>query len=531
MRKFILLSLIGLLILAFGATVYAQKKEEPKLDFKASGFAEMCSFWNRNVPGLNAAQTIFGASSSYTTPKETGVDSKAYNRSVGYLDYRGHLKFDAVMGKELSGTIYFEMDSTRWGDTPGGQGGKLSERGTLGYWNTDRAAIEIKNLYFDVAIPYFGIPAPMTARIGAHALSIRPQLFVYTDAMGISGGIKADPVMIQPMWFKALEGTDYTADDVDVYGLHLNAKIDAITIGTYGLYYNLNTYPIFVSETQTDSGGDTLPTALNKLSQGTQRAEMFWWGFYADGKVGPVNINFDFILDDGKVESRKTPTAKDVDYSGWASRLKVDYPWEKFNFGVVGMYATGADMKKTDATGLPGKTVAYGSAYGESRKVGSYVVPPGSEAGPVFAGYFDSVVFYAINASSSGGTGWANGVNGNTMNRGPVGGTWYAKLYGSYKLTPDYKVTLQGLYIGDTTKNGNTFGTAVKPSGVKRDDKDIGWELDLINEIQLYKNLKWVIGAGILFAGDALDMKKSSGNVNDSPDNPWQITTRLTYSF
>ena len=44
--------------------------------------------------------------------------------------------------------------------------------------------------------------------------------------------------------------------------------------------------------------------------------------------------------------------------------------------------------------------------------------------------------------------------------KGPFGGTWFAKLYGSYKVTPWYKVTLQGLYIGDTTKHGNTFGTA-----------------------------------------------------------------------
>ena len=48
------------------------------------------------------------------------------------------------------------------------------------------------------------------------------------------------------------------------------------------------------------------------------------------------------------------------------------------------------------------------------------------------------------------------------------GGLWFAKLYGAYKLTPDYKVTLQGLYIGDTTKHGDTFGTSRDITGHRR---------------------------------------------------------------
>jgi hypothetical protein len=112
-----------------------------------------------------------------------------------------------------------------------------------------------------------------------------------------------------------------------------------------------------------------------------------------------------------------------------------------------------------------------------------------------------------------------------------MGGLWWGKLYGSYKLTPEYKVTLQGLYIGDTTKNGNTWGNARKADGVTyRDDKDIGWEIDLLNEIQIYKSLKFEIALGMLFAGDAMDFNVSGAN-NDSFKNPWGVTTRLTYTF
>jgi len=131
--------------------------------------------------------------------------------------------------------------------------------------------------------------------------------------------------------------------------------------------------------------------------------------------------------------------------------------------------------------------------------------------------------------------------NYSQVSRGAFGGTWFAKLYGSVKATPWYKVTLQGLYIGDTTKHGNTFGTARKNpnvaagSQILRDDNDIGWEFDIINEIDIYKNLKLFAGAGILFAGDGLDVYNGAAAAglgrNFSPKNPWNVTWRLLYSF
>jgi hypothetical protein len=160
------------------------------------------------------------------------------------------------------------------------------------------------------------------------------------------------------------------------------------------------------------------------------------------------------------------------------------------------------------------------------------VVPPGSESGAIFG---ESIVLYScwINRGDSG---IGDTLNYNKMSRGPIGGTWLAKLYASAKLTPWYKVTLQGMYIGDTTKNGNTFGTAyasIIPASGLRDDKSIGFEFDLIQEIQIYKNLKYVIGAGYLFAGKALDYGYISAPhaLNSKPKDPWQITTNLTYNF
>jgi hypothetical protein len=489
-------------MLAF-SSAYAQDK----IDFKASGWIDAQTLWYRNVSPGNPAGGIYN-----TVAASDKYGGGAYNRTNGFLESRGRLRFDWAYGKSINGTMIFEMDAGPWGNSPGGNAVKISERNTMGFWSGDRAAVEIKNVYFDWGVP--AIPVPVSVRVGLQPLSIRNNMLVYTDGMGVTAGIKVDPVTIQPIWFKAVEGNTWTADDVDVYGLLANAKIGTMTVGGYGLYYNMNSYPLY----------NPAPTI------GTQQANMFWFGLYADGKAGPVNLNFDFIYDRGTVERKGfNPFYPDVKYRGWATRIAFDFPMEQFNFGFVGMYASGADTAKTSSSGDPGSLTSTGVA---TTKVSSYVVPPGSESGAIFG---ESIVLYScwINRGDSG---IGDTLNYNKMSRGPIGGTWLAKLYASAKLTPWYKVTLQGMYIGDTTKNGNTFGTAyasIIPASGLRDDKSIGFEFDLIQEIQIYKNLKYVIGAGYLFAGKALDYGYISAPhaLNSKPKDPWQITTNLTYNF
>lgn len=485
MKKFIVLSFIALLVLAFGTMAFAQAKEEPKLDFRASGYIDVQSTWGQNITKGNAGAGLYNTVTAEFRPGGNGYDD-----TVSWMATRGRLKFDAIMGKNLSGTMLFEMDSTRWGETGDG-------RNKMGYFAGDRAALEIKNVYIDFGVP--GITVPISVRAGLQPLSLRNNMLLYTDGMGIITSIKVDPANIQLLWFKALENKDYASDDVDIYGLHANAKVGQVTVGGYGINYNMNTYPL--------ADGDI-------HFQGN-----FWWlGVYADGKLGPVNLNFDFIYDRGTVEDRLHSQYRDVKYRGWATRAKVDFPWEKFNFGFVGMYASGSDTRKTSAAGTPDPGVT---------KVGGYVMPPASEA---FAIFTESIVFYGtpFNQTSSG-----IGIAGNysSVSRGTIGGTWMGKLYGSFKATPWYKVTLQGLYIGDTTKHGNTVGTARKADGTLRDDKTIGWEFDLINEFQIYKNLSYKIGAGILLPGDGLRYWDAATSSNDKPKTPWAVIGNLTYSF
>jgi hypothetical protein len=336
----------------------------------------------------------------------------------------------------------------------------------------------------------------------------------------------------------------------------------------------MNTYPLaypvaYAFNTATFAWGTTISSSYGLYEAGTQKSKMWWLGVYADGKAGPINLNFDFVYDTGKVERKLMVNADggttgngilinglaipSVDYRGWAARVKLDFPWEKFNFGGVFMYATGADANKTSIGGVAGDSVAnrylgFNPTYPASKRVGSYVTPPGSEQAP---GANEAIVMYScFNAAADGGTGISNVSSYSQMSKGGFGGTSFIKGYGSVKLAPWYKLTLQGLYIWDTTKHGNTFGTAVKNplapwnAQILRDNNDIGFELDLIQEIDIYKNLKGFIGMGYLWAGKAMDVYSGTAGWtgapsatgpyyprNLAPANPWNITTRLLYTF
>jgi hypothetical protein len=553
MKKLTVLILFGLLIMAFGATVYAQQ-----LEFRASGLVDTTGLWYMNIPTGGVPTNIAGGwpvpfqptnpvqnqTLAQHTLKE--VSGGAWNRPNAYMVSRMNLVFDANIGKELTGRLALEIDSMRWGTNPG----EYIDAGRTARWRTDAIGLEVKHAYLDAALPYFGIPVPMTIRVGIQPLGYRPHVLMITDGAGITAGINLNPVVIAPMWGKPLEGKDAVSDDVDVYGLQATAKLGTLSFGGYGVWFNMNTYPLNAGPA--GFGGTPTNPPFYGVSP-AERADFWWAGAFLDGKLGPLNVQIDAIMDQGEVQARDNNNARgrDVDYRGYFARGKFEYPWEKFNFGAVGAWASGADLHQTNLTGRPGGAVANandfrpatnpatGQHLNTPRTVRSFVVPPGSEqaggTGDDFFlfGNFVSLEAAPLNYATSTGT------LTNVVHRGAYGGLWFLKAFAGYKVLPWYKVTIEALYIGDTTKAGNTFGNAVTTDRIQKlkDDDDIGWEFNLINEVNIYKNLKWDLGAGYLIAGDALDQMVANTTVNTyvrynkSPHNPWIVATKLRYTF
>ena len=525
MKKFVVLSLISFLILAFGATVYGQEKA-PVLEFKASGFIDVITEYMINVPNPGLATTAGGgtwATNSLFNPYRSGghymlpggalgTADQAFNKKMAYVENRGRLKFDAIMGKEMMGTFYFEFDSLRWGE----RAGTGAQRQQAGHWGVaDRSALELKNMFLTFGMPW--IPVPTTIQAGIIPMVIRPGVFLAVDGPGIQASLKVDPATIKLIWAKAGENRDWAADDSDLYAIEANAKIGTITVGGYYLLFNMNTYPL---EDNLYNAARTSPDYSSNMS---------WVGLYADGKLGPMNLNFDFIYDNGKVEDARdlaaAARAADVKFNGFGARLNLGFPWEKFLFGFTSIYGSGADLKKTSASALPGSTVANGTAI--SSKAGTYIVPAGTEGG-----VGESLVLTGAGINRMN-TGWEYGA-ATTHSAANFGGLWINKLYGGYTVSPQFSMRIEGMYIRDTSKNGDTHGTTRKSSGLANDpadEKNVGFEVDWFNTLSIYKNVTFQFGFGYLFAGKAMDFWDPITASNKETKNPWVITTNLTYSF
>jgi hypothetical protein len=515
MKKFIILSLFGLLIMGFSTTVSAQ------VDFKGSAFMAAGFIFERNIfVGIGDVATFTG-----TRPVDFPGEAADWNRPKAYWESYSTLRFDASVEKAVTGVMLFEMIDYRAGQWFGGYGYSAPTFDN-GLWNGKLAQIRVLNLYFDFALPYMGIPVPMNVRIGKQQYGVRPFFFLNNNGVGVTGSIKADPVNIALMYGKMAEPKDATSNDSNMYGADISAKLGNISAGTFLFDFRMKDYPL-------NNNQGVQPDSTLTFAYGVSpnfKADMWYWGLYADGKAGPLNFNFDFVLDNGRVKPyvNTVGDVPSVKYSGWVAQLKFNYPIQKFTLGGLGLYSTGPDMRKTGVFGYPGEPAANGGAL--TTKVGTFVSPPGSEAFVLWAesmflgGDFGTLISGPLMMGTAP-------FYQSDMTRSAFGGTWIAKLFGSYQATPWYKVTLQGLYIGDTAKHGNTMGDAVDASGNLRDDKTIGWEFGLINNIMIYKNLHLTVEGGYLLAGKALDQNIWGTNRNGDLKDPYVVSTCLVCFF
>jgi hypothetical protein len=534
MKKFVVLSSIAFLILAFGATVYGQE-QAPALQFKASGFFDMITEYNRNVPqpgagtsatgGTSTNDVVYGAPPSYWMPTADGVPDKAFDRPNAFIEGRGRLRFDAIMGKEMMGTFQFEFDSTRWGERI--PAGSTAQRNYSGFWGVaDRASLELKHMYMTFGMPW--IPIQTVIQAGIQPIGIRPSIFMSTDGPAITAAMKIDPLWIKLIYAKALEGKDWAADDDNVYALETNVRAGTFTIGGYYALFNWNSYPAAAGEGSACADAkacDPTSKASPAVQASAYTSNASWVGLYMDGKAGPVLLNFDIAYDWGNIKDRsdvKAVKADKVKLSGWGAILNVGFPWEKFLFGFQGLYGSGADQQETAGKSLPGAATPWGTV---STKNSAFLVPGGTEASNTHALVVDG------GGINRGNTGFEPAADYHS--RSGFGGLWIAKLYGAFQVSPIFNTRLELMYIGDTTKNGDTIGNAKDTSGNPEDNNQVGIEVDWLNSLSLYKNLTWQFGVGYLFGGDALNYAVigAANGTNKKPKDPFVITTNLTYSF
>ena len=469
MKKFLTIAAVAAFVFTLAAATYA-------VDFGASGL-------------IRARTAVYENSNGWAAPGTANWDS-----TQSFVESRFRLQMKLTASEDLYGVVYFEGDSTAWGDVGAGR----NQAGGWGAGHSDRAAVELKQFYIDFKIPGISEFAPTRLRAGTQWLAIRSHVFLGADGAGLRFFTEAGPIRVYLNWFKPAEMSFAKGDDTDLYAVRAVLALPdfPVTPGMFVAYWHGNEYPMNVADTAMED------------------ADFYWIGVNADGKIGPASFKADFIYLDGEVEQRVATAANpDLDYSAWLFYADASVPISMFTVGATFMYATGNDL----------------SEVGASQDRDGYVIPPGSEANPVLG-----VVFWA--SAEHDGIDICGGSNGARTGNDTVqprwyGGLWTVKGYASIKPLDWLKVTGFAMYIGDTVDNGNAIGNARTAAGLPEDDDYIGIEVGAIADIKIYKELVYSVGVGYLFAGDALDSWNAGTARNESPNDPWAIISQLLYKF
>ena len=220
---------IATLLLAAGL-VFGAATGASAIDFKAKGQWLMSFDYGQNggFTGGNGQSGFNKANGRYTNEDEFEARQRV------------RLQLDAVASEALSGTVFFEMGDTTWGNNASG--------GALG---ADGRIVEVKNAYIDWAIPQ----TDAKVRMGIQALAL-PNVaggsaVMDTDVAAVVTSYKINEnVSLTALWARPFndnfDGNDarYNTntrdqnylDNMDLFAVTLPVKLDGFGITPWVMY-------------------------------------------------------------------------------------------------------------------------------------------------------------------------------------------------------------------------------------------------------------------------------------------------------
>jgi hypothetical protein len=444
-----------------------------------------------------------------------GAADHAWNRQNWWVQQRMQLYIIARASQDLYGTVGFEVDSSRWGDSDSSAALPGVGAHSIGRWNADAIAITLKQMFIDFKVP----EVPVWLRVGLQPFYIRPWVMLSDDGAGVSArvALKAGDVKIgiNPFWAVMSKGgwsvvpagplagstatgapTDWTtADDSNIFGVDTNFTTGPVKGGVFFIYQaRKQRYDTALGE------GDSL---------------QWWVGPYFDLKMGPLAATFDFVFNGGSEENQggfitifdrsnpvqftpPLPQAFSRRHQGWLFRGEASYTMNKFRVGMGGLYGTGDDPTTRDRD--EGYNINFN---GESAPVQRDFLIMGGDWGLVvpFGATTHIIGFYKPWSS------YGQGI-------------WHIRGFADYQVNSWLKLLVNGGYIGDTVRHGDEFGRDAN------DDDSIGWEIDTAVQIKIYQNLTLSSAFGYLIGGKALSM---AGGWR--PQDPWAWINTLCFLF
>lgn len=519
------------------------------IDWSATGAFHVKNAYYKNIDyrspaflgGVPGSIRFIGMNLSTGAPafSSRGILDAAWNEDSWWMQMRGVIVIRARASEDLYGALAIEVNSTRFGDADPSASAVVAfppNGGYAGRWNADATAIQVKAMLIDFKVPEI----PLWFKVGIQPYMIRPVVFMYADASGISARTRFNigdaTLQMEAFWAKILHRTatvngtsvptDWTtADDANFFGANLNVAISTFTPGVF-----------FAMERQSEIY--QMPTALVPVYRFGQGNRNLWWiGPYLDAKIGPVDITLDYIYSGGEdeqdvgnyqyiVDLSGMPinwvVRGDREHSGMLGRGVVALNIGKFKVGVGGFYGSGDDLDTRHL--FEGICLPHRS---ETAKF--------NEDFLVLMGDFGLRAMYGN-----------NNVGGLYRVWSAVGqGVWYVRGFADFAVTDWLKLKVNGGYIGDTASGSITTGatgpyygasTSVPAGtviggdqfGTDADDDDfVGWEIDAAVQINIYKNLYLDTAFGYLIAGKALAGQYGGYRAQD----PWAWMTVLSYMF
>ncbi len=349
----------------------------------------------------------------------------------------------------------------------------VGDGGDLG---TDGKIIEVKHLFLD-----FDLPKLTEAIAPGSTLSFRAGLFGTFTPQGLvfsddGAGVRLQWALpelnttFQVQWLKAIETSRLDLDGDGRIDNDYNDR-DLLFFNASTAFSGVKLDSYFIAD---------LDNTLDTPEPANQERNMFWVGLDGSTRLGPVSIDLSGVYNWGRT-SNAAADGRAVKTNAWAGVLRLSY-----DFGLVKLtgLAAGATGNDPDRQHRNDAFVAISPEFTPSNIL------------------YDFSGFNLTNSNLSG--------------------TACFGLEARAGVLEDLSVTGRVLYALLTSapdSSGNVFAQGT--------DRDLGWELNLNLEYQLYQPLKIFCNSGVLLPGDGLQA------VFDSPEDGeiWEVIFGLSLSI
>ena len=522
MKKLMTLALAAGMLLGAASGAHA-------IDFKAQGM------WLMGVGAGDGSFVSHTRQAGATSNKARDTDDALSAMQLV------RLQLDALASESLSGTVYFEIGDTMWGQASSG--------GALG---ADKTIVELRNAYIDWTVPNTDLKLRMGLQAVAMPNVAGGSAIMDGDAAALVASYQFnDNVGLTALWMRPLNdnytgtnadnepyGNGYNnyLDNMDLFALMLPLKFDGVELTPWAMYGMQGKNARFNEggvDTADGALGATLPgfhlgmngLALDKTSKAY--GSMFWAGLpVAITAFDPLNIEFDinygYVEGMGRYDVLKRGTdlvRGNSKREGWLVKALVEYKMDWGTPGIFGWYASGDDGN----------------------------VKNGSERLPSIAGAGNFTSFMG-----DGNLAWGTGYNFYDNNL-TYAGTWGVGLQiADVSFVEDLKHTFHISLLGGTNDPGilkkyhertgewmapnNPEGTTkVGRENLYLTTRDYALEFGLLNEYKIYDNLQVNLEASYIAlwldkSDDVWGQSLTGGDHRDIRD-AWNVSVLFIYSF